>query len=69
MSCFYILEIKPLLVVSFATIFTHSVGCPFVFFVVYFAVQKCVSLIKSICVFLFLCLLPWETDLRKHLYG
>ena len=31
MSCLYILEIKPLLVSSFATIFSHSVGCLFVF--------------------------------------
>ena len=27
MSCLYILEIKPLLVASFATIFSHSTGC------------------------------------------
>ena len=29
MSCFYILEIKPLSVASFANIFSHSVGCLF----------------------------------------
>ena len=27
MSCLYILEINPLLVTSFANIFSHSVGC------------------------------------------
>ena len=31
MCCLYILEIRPLLVVSFAKIFSHSVGCLFVF--------------------------------------
>ena len=31
MSCLYILEVKPLLVVSFANIFSHSVGCLFIF--------------------------------------
>ena len=30
MSCLYILEIKPLLVASFANIFSHSVGCLFI---------------------------------------
>jgi len=31
MNCLYILEIKPLLVASFANIFSRSVGCLFVF--------------------------------------
>ena len=34
MSCLYILEINPLLVASFASIFSHSVGCLFVLFMV-----------------------------------
>uniref|UniRef100_A0A8D1DE77 Uncharacterized protein n=1 Tax=Sus scrofa TaxID=9823 RepID=A0A8D1DE77_PIG len=46
MSCLYILEIRPLLVVLFATIFTHSVSC-LLFFMISFAVQKLVSLIRS----------------------
>uniref|UniRef100_A0A8D1F894 Uncharacterized protein n=1 Tax=Sus scrofa TaxID=9823 RepID=A0A8D1F894_PIG len=46
-SCLYILEIKPLLVASFETIFSHSESCLFVFFWVSFAVQKLVSLIRS----------------------
>ena len=45
MSCFYILEIKPLSVASFANIFSHSVGF-FILFMVSFAVQKLVSLIR-----------------------
>uniref|UniRef100_A0A8D1D3G2 Uncharacterized protein n=1 Tax=Sus scrofa TaxID=9823 RepID=A0A8D1D3G2_PIG len=46
-SCLYILEIKPLSVALFETIFSHSVSCPFGFFMVSFAVQKLVSLIRS----------------------
>ena len=47
MSCLYLLEIKPLLVASFANIFFHSVGCLFFLFTVSFAVQKLISLIRS----------------------
>ena len=46
-SCLYILEIKPLSVASFETIFSHSVSCLFVFFLVSFAVQKHVRLIRT----------------------
>uniref|UniRef100_A0A8D0VD82 Uncharacterized protein n=1 Tax=Sus scrofa TaxID=9823 RepID=A0A8D0VD82_PIG len=45
--CLYILEIKPLSVASFETIFSHSVSCLFGFFLVSFAVQKLFSLIRS----------------------
>ena len=38
MSCFYILEINPLSVASFANIFSQSEGCLFVLFMVSFAV-------------------------------
>ena len=47
MSCLYILEIKLLSVTSLANIFSHSVGCLFVLFMVSFAVQKLLSLIRS----------------------
>ena len=47
MRYFYILEINPLSIALFATIFSHSVGCLLIFFTVSFAVQKLVSLIKS----------------------
>ena len=40
MSCLYILEIKPLLVVSFAIIFSHSEGCLFTLLIISFAMQK-----------------------------
>ena len=46
MSYFYILEIKPLSVESFASIFSHSEGCHFVLFMVSFAVQKILILIR-----------------------
>ena len=47
MRCLCILEINPLSVVSFANIFSHSEGCLFVLFMVSFAVQKLLSLIRS----------------------
>ena len=47
MSCLYILEIKPSLVALFAKIFSHSVGCLFICLMVFFAVQKILSLIRS----------------------
>ena len=40
MRCLYILEINPLSVVSFAILFSHSVGCLFTLFIVSFAVLK-----------------------------
>ena len=46
-SCLYILYINPLSVISFANIFSHSVGCLFVLSMVSFAVQKLLSLIRS----------------------
>ena len=47
MSCFYILEINPLSIVSFAVIFSHSEGCLLTLLIVSFAVQKLLSLIRS----------------------
>ena len=47
MSCLCILEINPLSVISFANIFFHSEGCLFILFMVSFAVQKLLCLIKS----------------------
>ena len=46
-SCLYILEINPLSVVSFAIIFSHSEGCLFTLFIVSFAMQKLLSLVRS----------------------
>ena len=47
MSCSYILEINPLSVTSFMNIFSHSEGCLFILFMVSFAVQKLISMIRS----------------------
>ena len=47
MSSLCILEINPLSVPLFANIFSHSVGCHFTLFMVSFAVQKLLSLIRS----------------------
>ena len=47
MSCLFILEMNPLLVVSFAIIFSDSEGCLFTLLIVSFAVQKFLSLIRS----------------------
>ena len=51
----YILEINPLLDASLANIFSHSLVCFLVLFMVSFAMQKTLSLIKS---YLFLFLFP-----------
>ena len=66
-ACLYILEIKVLLVTSFASIFSHSLGCHVVLFMVSFAVQNLVSL-SPIYLVLILLPLPQKSDLRKHWY-
>ena len=45
-GCWYIFKIPPL-VTSLANIFSHSIGCLFILFMVSFAVQKRISLIRS----------------------
>ena len=47
MSCLHILEINPLLVPSFANIFSQSVGCLFILSMASFVVQELWSLIRS----------------------
>ena len=59
MSYLYVLEINPLSVALSANIFSHSEGCLFVLFMVSFAVQKLLNLIRShlfIFVFIFITL-------------
>ena len=46
-SCLYILKVNSLSVTSFTNIFPHSVGYLFILFMVSFAVQKLLSLIRS----------------------
>ena len=47
LSCLYILAINPLLFTPFANVFSHSVDCLFILFMVPFAVQKVLGLIRS----------------------
>ena len=47
MSCLYVLEINHLSVVSFVIIFSHAEGFLFTLLIVFFAVQKFLSLIRS----------------------
>ena len=46
MRCLCILKIKPILTALFERIFSHSIGCLFILYMVYFAMQKSVSLIR-----------------------
>ena len=58
MICFYVLEINPLLVALFANVFFHSEGYLFVLFMIFFAVQNLLSLIRSdLLIFVFISLL------------
>ena len=66
MSCLCILEIKPLLVASFADISSQCIGCLFVLWFPLLCKSFYVWL-GPICLFLVLLLLPWEMDLRKIL--
>jgi len=69
-SCLYILEIRPLSAASFETIFSHSVSCLFVFFLVSFAVQKLVSLTRShwfIFAFISIALGDWPEETFSRL--
>ena len=52
MSLLYILEINSLSVASLAIIFSHNEGCLFTLFVVSFALQNVLSLIRFIFVFI-----------------
>ena len=54
MSCLYIFKINSLSAASFAIIFSHSESCLFTLFTVSFTVQKLLSLIMSISLFLLL---------------
>ena len=46
-GCLYILEINSLSVALFANILSHFEGCLFILFMVFFVVQKLLSLIRS----------------------
>ena len=67
MSYLCILEISPLLVSSFANIFSHSAGCLFILSMVFFAVQKLLSLTWSHLFFFFLIFIILEGGFKKIL--
>ena len=48
MSCLYVSNINPLLVISFADTFYHSIDCPFILLSISFGVQNGLSLIRSL---------------------
>ena len=61
MSGWYNLKFNSLSAVSFAIIFSHSEGCLFTLFVVSFAVQNLLSLIRShLFIFVFISITPKE---------
>ena len=47
MSCLYLLDINPLMVITLRNIFSHSVDYLFILSMVSFNVQKLLNLIKS----------------------
>ena len=65
MCCLYILEINSLSAASFKNILSYSVGDLFISFMVSFAMQKLLSLIRfCLFVFTFNC---WRRWIQKHL--
>ena len=54
-SCLHILEINPFLVALFASIFSQSISCHFILFMVSFTMQQLLSLIRShLLIFVFI---------------
>ena len=67
MTCLYILEIKPLLVPSFANIFSQSAGCLFILFMVPFAMQKILKFnYVHLFVFVFISIAPGDGSKKKN---
>ena len=62
----YIWDISPLLVASFKIFFPHSACCLFFFFMISFAMDILVSLIKSRFIFVFLFSLLQEVDHKRY---
>ena len=69
MSSLYVLNINPLLVILFANIFSHSIGCLFVLLMVSFAVQNLLSLIRSyLYIFAFVSFALGDRSKKKYCY-
>ena len=70
LKCLYILDIHSLLVICFAGIFSHLVGCLFILSVVFFAVQKLLNPPQFFFwsfVFVCFCFCFYFLCFRKHL--
>ena len=67
MICLYILDIMPLLIISFANIFFNFIGCPFILSMISFAVHN-LSLSRSHLFILLLFLFHYETK-KIHCYN
>ena len=67
MSCLHILEINLLLVTLLENIFSHPVGCLLIFFMVSFAVQKLLSLIRCHLLVLVLIFITLGSSSKKIL--
>ena len=60
----YILETNPLPLVLFGNIFSHSVECVFILFMICFAMQK-LLIISHLLIFVFILLL-WKMDQERY---
>ena len=69
MSCLCILDINPLLVISFASMFSQQVSCLFILSVVSFAVQKLLYLIRPHFFILAFVCFALENRSKKSLLG
>ena len=70
-SCLYALEINPLSVTSFGSIFSRSLGGLFILFIVFLAMQNLISLIRSylfIFVFISIALGEWPMEKNDRIY-
>ena len=66
MNCLYIYEINPLSFALFANIFSHSEDCIFILFMVSFAVQKLLSLTRSL-LFIFAFISITQKQIKKDI--
>ena len=63
----YTLDLNLLLVISFANIFSHSVGCLFILSIVFFAMEKLLSLIRShLYIFAFISFALGDRSKKKY---
>jgi len=67
MNSLDMLDNNLLSVISFANIFSYSVGCLYILFMVSFVREKLLSELDPICLFLLLFPLLWKTDKKKIL--